>query len=300
MKGSLPQAARTKLNGLQSSAADADALAATALATRDRLLREIASLSQVRSTLTEDSTGRPFKDCEDRFKTLTEEIHRLEGEIEAVEEKAQRRRERAANDRQAFLQVNDWLRRVPKGVSFESVTTALPEVTDLVAAIQSSRDQLDRLKHQRRQMRGKELPPEDLKAMARTWVKQLASTVRPVLDGTRKGEFRFAFELPTSDNVRIRGLSLGQLAWLVPDILTKKIEEFIDETVPSEGAMPKAERDKQLAKLDDLILEIERSEERLIEEAQSRGLDVQRRMRADPRAILGIRIVTKKEAKKAA
>jgi len=78
--------------------------------------------------------------------------------------------------------------------------------------------------------------------------------------------------------------------------VAESLERLIEEQVPEDG-MPAAERKKQIASLEALLLECERSEEALVVAAQSRGMDVLRRPRADCRAILGVAVAEKKAAK---
>jgi len=65
--------------------------------------------------------------------------------------------------------------------------------------------------------------------------------------------------------------------------------------------MPKAERDKRAGELAEQLLELERREVALITAAQEQdGLEILHRQDCDPRAVLGIAIVTKVKALEAA
>jgi hypothetical protein len=58
-----------------------------------------------------------------------------------------------------------------------------------------------------------------------------------------------------------------------------------------EGGISQAEREKQTVALRDQLLALERQEEAVIEAATAAGQEVARRPDADPRVVLGLRIV---------
>jgi hypothetical protein len=90
--------------------------------------------------------------------------------------------------------------------------------------------------------------------------------------------------------------SIALLAWLHPDDTKERLHDQIErqrERELREGAlvMSTTERAESLTSLDGLILSKEREEEYLIREAEENNTTIPRREKANPAAILGVRVV---------
>jgi hypothetical protein len=264
----LPDCARAKLESLEQSAADAAALAASALAKADVLRQQIGDLQQQRN-------AHP-----NAADSITAEIARKEGELESTRETQRRRQARVANDRQLIAQIDSWLQGLPRGAALEPVQPVdlngegRDDVADSLADV---RRRITDLKAELKALRTQPLPHEELRARAREYVARLAEQARPTLTGVR-GEGAFGIDLGPD----ARG-PLVTLAWVARDLLLERIESMF----PPEGVADKAER---LAAVEEELLEMERDEETLVTRAIEQGQDVYRRPKADPRAVLGVRI----------
>jgi DNA repair exonuclease SbcCD ATPase subunit len=275
----LPLEAQAKLDELTQSAADSDALLRSTPKRIEDLGRQIIQLAQRRST---------FDEQDERYETLRLEIAAAQQRQEHLREVATRRRERATNDRDTLKAISVWAHMLPVGTHLVSVETPLPNVTDLAAAITSTRDEIGSLKQQIREMKGKHLPKDELRQKAVAYVKQMAAEAKPVLQGVARDQ-RFALELSSR-------VPLHVLSALAPDLVVDGLHRLISEQVPDD-TLPADERKARVAELEALLLSCERSEEALVVEARSRGMDILRRPRADIRAILGVEVVEKAAAK---
>jgi hypothetical protein len=74
---------------------------------------------------------------------------------------------------------------------------------------------------------------------------------------------------------------------------TAALSALVDE-VPEKGAIPTAEQTKRIAELEDQLLRLGFVEEVVIESAFASGVDLLRRGRADPRCVLGVKVVEAK------
>ncbi|WP_108682088.1 hypothetical protein [Methyloceanibacter sp. wino2] len=275
----LPIEAKSKLDDLTQEAADSDALLRSIPGRIDNIGRQIIQLAQRRST---------FDERDKRYEELRQEIDAAQRKQEHLREVAGRRKARAVNDLDTLKAINVWMARLPQGTKLVSVETPLPNVTDLQAAITSTRDEIGTLKQRIREMKGTHLPKDELRDKAAYYVKRLGAAAKPVLEGTARDK-KFGLSFDTRDPLSI-------VAAVAPDTLLESLERMIDEQVPDDG-LPADERKAQVAELERLLLECERSEEALVIEARSRGMDVLRRPRADARAILGVAVSDKTAAK---
>jgi hypothetical protein len=78
------------------------------------------------------------------------------------------------------------------------------------------------------------------------------------------------------------------VAWLHRDALIAAIEKQIDEQANDEAALSDQQRRERFAALFNELLEYEREEEALIREARGSDFNIDRRVDADPRAVLGL------------
>ena len=90
-----------------------------------------------------------------------------------------------------------------------------------------------------------------------------------------------------TSNVKVPD-ALGLLAWRDPDALIERLGRMIETTADDETALSSEARAAKIAELEAQILDLERREESLIEQALDQGQVIRRRADADPRAILGI------------
>src|SRR5690606_1436614 len=159
----------------------------------------------------------------------------------------------------------------------------LIEIEKVRAEIQSAAQEARTIKTAR-------LSNAQLKEKAAEKVKQLAAEGRMALQDLDKG-----LELRVRDGsqaLHTRNSALAVMAWIDPDAVLNRLEADI-EALPGEGMDSSAKQNK-LAELEARILESERREEALIEQALKAGQYIARRRDANPLAILGIQPVAKK------
>lgn len=79
------------------------------------------------------------------------------------------------------------------------------------------------------------------------------------------------------------------LLWAVARTMRDRLAESIAEyLVDKPAGLPHAAREAKLATLEASLLKLERDEEKLIEHAGAAGIEIMRRVDADPRAVLDI------------
>jgi hypothetical protein len=81
---------------------------------------------------------------------------------------------------------------------------------------------------------------------------------------------------------------LGLLAWLFKPQLVKAITAAVEDAEIGGEPIPSAQRPKLAAQFRASLLEVERIEEAAAEELEAMGVTVERRVDADPRAVLGL------------
>jgi hypothetical protein len=151
------------------------------------------------------------------------------------------------------------------------------------------RDDILRARTDLMQLRTSPLPVDEIKRQITAEVLRKAARGAPLLN---IGGPKVSFTWPDISEYAMHpgnGTASDQLCWLFKDAYLTMLTAGLDEDIGDRG-IPLTERPAREAKLLADILELERIEEALIEQALDRGLPVRRRSDADPRAILGIGI----------
>ncbi len=197
-----------------------------------------------------------------------------------------------------------WLEDLPAGVKLEEfrptgAARKAAKGSPTVADIDASRQRIAALKSEIHTVRSAPPPSSDVKAKMRAQVAALAERARPNYLGAIEAGHPIKFpelsvqsQVATPAGIGIAYISApdvyGFLCWLHGDAIVARMESDIDELADDEGALSdeeKAQREKQI--LAD-ILDIERTEEAIIEQLETSGAPIQRRDDADPRAVLGL------------
>ncbi|HVV60227.1 MAG TPA: hypothetical protein VHD14_00570 [Pseudolabrys sp.] len=165
--------------------------------------------------------------------------------------------------------------------------------------VENAREELERLRAELERVRRAPIPAKEAKALAAKHVEQLASRGAPDVSGLLeadvfgKREIGYATErvdmsrMPAGlggSTIDVRGL----LAWLDPAKYLARLEEEIDRRADDVHALPDDQRATRLRQLAAEILDVERLEEAAIEAAELAGVQIIRRVDADPRAVLGL------------
>lgn len=151
-------------------------------------------------------------------------------------------------------------------------------------AVERLRMEIPKLSAEVRRLRYASLLVEEQKLRAAQWVAGMASGIKPHIQATHAAAFKISFDHTAVNN---GSTTLAYLAWLNPDALTRRLHQIID-AAPNQLAMTRRERETRLAEATAALLQAERDEEHFIERASDEGLEIERRLQADPCAILGI------------
>lgn len=267
-----PSNAERKLRELTQSANDADALMASTQGTLNAL-----------NTRLHDPQTPP------------EERVELEREISEVRIKRDRRARRRNNDRQMVLQCQRFLNTTPKGRELRDIPildAKYNDVSDLKEGIEEMRVKIKALQNERRKINAAPLPLADLKEQARQYVDGLAEEGRPTMMGVHP-----VFPVPRAEykNDQQTEQFLRTQAWLDKErLLGALVRELEDTATDGPDAMSEADKSARLAELEAELFELERDEEAFVCEALERGLDIERRVHADPRAVMSVEVVRRK------
>lgn len=262
----LPDRARTKLAAIAQSASDAEALHASTTAKLQLLLAE-------------------------RHDPRTDDARRaaLDAEVAETQKLQAERAARRANDAQVRLRLERWLAQLPRAaVIADEPPVELDDDSqyDLGGAIATLRREIASWREMIREIDAAPPSADELREQAGNFVERLAAAAAPAFDG---GSLRFAPVEATwsSDTVIEKGLRLA--AWLDPEALIRRLHAQIDATAAPDGVTA-AERVARREAVERELLEAERTEEAIVERAIASGMTIERRTRADPRALLCVRV----------
>ena len=91
---------------------------------------------------------------------------------------------------------------------------------------------------------------------------------------------------PAPDFLRNAADDIARIEWVLADRIRDLVGAALGNFYSERQGIDDAERERQLAKLDDDILDLELCEESIIRAAQEAGMKIPRRPDADPRAVL--------------
>lgn len=198
--------------------------------------------------------------------------------------------------------IRQWLTKVPPGTIFELVKPleAKPRKDEtLVQAIDRTRDEIASMRQHLRVIQVAPLPKSDLKAAARTYIREMAAAGRPHLSGSGSG---ISVVFPESNSYTSLTLkSVFQMqCWLFPEKLITVLEKEIDLLPTPSLSLSAKEKTKRLSELSSNLDHLERMEEALVTQAIKAGQDVLRRANASALAVLDVKIKNKTERVRAA
>ncbi|MCY0094604.1 hypothetical protein [Hoeflea ulvae] len=135
------------------------------------------------------------------------------------------------------------------------------------------------------------MPIDELKTEMAATVDAIAARGAPSIDPRiRNGDPAKIHQELRLDIVNGNKIGTGGsdfFVWLMRDELIKKLNAQVD-TMKVDGALSDSDREKLFSELADRRLELERTEESLIVAAAKEGMVIDRRLDADPRAILEV------------
>lgn len=131
---------------------------------------------------------------------------------------------------------------------------------------------------------------DEAKRIARSHIEGLAALGRPnvlvTIEGRRPPLFATQHRMLAAGDDLID--TPRTLAWLFRDELIAALEREIDADADDASALTDEDRAKRIERATSTILALEREEEAAIEAAAASGMNISRRVDADPRAVLGL------------
>lgn len=135
------------------------------------------------------------------------------------------------------------------------------------------------------------MPIDEIKAEMTATVDAIAARGAPSIDPRiRNGDpakIFHALRLETINGSKVGDGGASFFVWLMHDQIVDKLNGQAD-ALQIDGAMSDADREKRFSDLADRRLELERLEESLIVAAAKEGMTLDRRLDADPRAVLEV------------
>lgn len=286
----LPAFVRQTLSELQEASDDSAALVNSTMRAIDRLERQIGNTRQ-----RADSAGSV-----NALDAAQAEISRVESELKTAREKLTARQARAAADARVAVRMGDWLERLDAGAVLKTVEVRprLKPAETLSGAIDRIRSDIAGMQDAMKALKRTPRTAGELKKDASAFVATLAEKGRPTIP--MRGAFSAIWHDHSQTPISVGSYAsvLALTAWLDPAKFEAALFREIDAMNLTE-AVTEAEQLACAIKLEDEILGAERAEETLIRAAHAAGIDVARRTKADPLAILGI-VFGEEEAERAA
>jgi hypothetical protein len=233
-------------------------------------------------------------DCEDAVRAATDRLNQLQRDADpkVVERLQQRRADQSRKHSELMGLINAvkaWLNHLPAGTTLEPVepvSVELAEGEKVLAVIQRTRDSISALQSRLSNVSTAPPPKSVLKKQAAELVAERAKRGAPNREIGSRG---FKADWPNGDFLTKKDVA-DMFAYYLPDAVTKRDEQWIDETPTRSDALSAEERERRSAELSSQIETLERSEESLIQQAASDGIEIARREDADPRAVLGVQV----------
>jgi|APCry1669192522_1035417.scaffolds.fasta_scaffold01145_8 hypothetical protein len=200
---------------------------------------------------------------------------------------AQQVRFRESN--QLLAQLQHWLQSLPRNVVLEDVKHPKPKIKgSAIEAVEAIRERIKATRKEIVAVQTAGPTLEDTKTAARAYVKAAAERARPKITATHD-KFEVTFGVLDFSHRAITPFE--QLCWLHPNDVIAKLDAEIDALPASPLALSAADKAARLDELSAALLALERDEEASI---ASSAQEIARRPQADPRAVLGVALVTAK------
>jgi hypothetical protein len=191
--------------------------------------------------------------------------------------------------------INEWLMRLPANAVLEMMPAADIKLRDgetWIDAIEATRKDVSSLQGQLQVVRAAPLPLDDQRQAVAAYVERLGRQAQPAVSVVQNGTLRVGFR----DVLVEAEQTLALLAWIDPEKVRDALTGLLEGAPRVVGAMGASEKQQRLAELEAKLLELERAEEALVEQANKSGIDILRRPDASPPCVLGV-IVKARAAK---
>lgn len=226
------------------------------------------------------------------------EIRSIEGEIARLQGRLAELQERHRHLANLTANLRYWM----AGAAGDYEMAKMPKLArqkgeTLGQAVAKVRAQIRELAAQRVRIMQCGLPTTELKEQASAFVRAQQERGKPSLSFGHSQTFAATF------NAMIDGAWAAQhdvaayFAWMDGPALERRLHEMLDKVPKPALTMSSAERASKLAAIEAELLASERDEESLIEASEEEGPVIERRLDADPRAVLGIALANSRKSK---
>lgn len=211
-------------------------------------------------------------------------------EFELTRLRAKLGEQQAKHQSRAFLnsRVRNWLASLPENVTFAAckpIKLRLAKDETLAAAVERQRQRITAIRQEIARVQSAPPPIVEVKQRAREYIDALQARGRPQITSTAE-RFEIAFVNPQAFSAMPDLNAI--LAWLDPAALEKRLTAEIDSWPKPELALSAKDKTDRLALLGMELFQTEREEEACVEQSEVSGPILQRRLEADPAAILGV------------
>jgi hypothetical protein len=182
-----------------------------------------------------------------------------------------------------------FVRSVPDTMALSAVTPAKASGGDPASALVVVRKAIAEATIALSKVKSAPPPKAEIKAGLAAYVHGLIKRAKPRLKIERGKPFEAVFADGQRDFGPSEAWIAGLAAWTDREKFTAALEALADE-ISDARAIPTAEQTKRIAALEAELLKLGFEEEAIIEAAFASGVDLLRRGRADPRAVLGVAI----------
>jgi hypothetical protein len=287
--GKLPPVARAKFQRLTAASADCEALITASIARTKPL--EVALSDAIARLNYTDPKADP-----DGAKAIEAEIEELRAQYQRLDRERATRQATKQNLDQTISALREVFLlggRITWPVREVHVDARPRDGEDLKAAILRTRDEISVALSELRALRNAAGTLEELGVQILHEVERKAARGRPRVT-VNAGKVGIAWPdviaLGPRDAVigAPQGAASDQFCWLFQEQVAKQLVTDLIAALPDGGGISEAERAPAIAELEARIMELEHTEEALIEQAFAAGIEVHRRASASPWALLGI------------
>jgi hypothetical protein len=272
--GAWPFKVQRKLLELEQIASDSAARVAAMVEKRKRLDNDLEVVSGEMKRLPEGERG-----------SHQHVVDQIMAELNGWEAEVAARRRRHFNESQVAIHCREWLNLLP--VNAELDEFPMSETVAEIGDLNNLRFEIDQPKRAINEVMS--APSADMREQVQDYVRQLGNRSTPDIT-VAGGGFRCSW-----DSIDVLGNPrsiAGMMAWLFPAAMADRLDEVITDAMNGAGvkAVSRQDRERRLADLRHKLMAAEYTEENLVCALLAHGVDVVRRIDADPRAILMVEL----------
>lgn len=249
------------------------------------------------------ATQAHIKELDEAISMTSEDARKLD-----LREQIEQRRDVMETNREkhrAVADLNAKIRRfldlIPADASVDDVKPVKFKLKDEThqQAVVRLRGLIVGLIAERAQVERVALAHEEVRAQLKKWITECGLRARPSIVATHE-KFSVKYTTTIEDGYTPQLDVMALLAWLDPEYLEQKLLEQIEEMPKPKLAMTPLEKKQRLAAIKVELLEAERQEIAIIDDAQDQGILIDIRPNTSIDVLLGLTVTRKAKATKAA